>query len=111
MTPGWPRALVPPQHEAFEERAVAWLLDQGPAELRQSVLRQYPVALAVYLQAYVTGALGGVRLAYGQARTELAPVLDPKALEIAQQAIAAEGARLVALVRELDLVVAALQRR
>ncbi|MDD2858000.1 MAG: hypothetical protein PHU75_04920 [Candidatus Nanopelagicales bacterium] len=109
--PGWPRALVPAEHEDFEERAVAWLLDAGPAELRQSSLRQYPIALACYLRAYIGGALEGARLAYGQARTDLGPHLEAQALDATLQAVAAEGARLVALQREIDLVVEALRRR
>lgn len=109
--PGWPRALVPPEHDAFEERAVAWLLDSGPAELRQSALRRHPLALACYLRAHVDGAVQGARQAYGRARTELGPALEPAALDEALQAIAAEGARLVALQREIDLVVGALRTR
>ena len=108
MTPGWPRGLVPASHEEFPERAVSWLLDQGPAELRQSALRSYPAALCAYVQAYVAGALEGVRKAYGQSRTDLAELLQPAELEIVLQAMAAEGARLVALQRELDLVSEAL---
>lgn len=104
MTPGWPRSLVPPQHEEFQEQVVRWLLDQGPAALRQSALRQYPVGLCLYVQAYVTGALEGVRQAYGRSRTALGEHLQAAELEIVQQGMATEGARLVALQRELDLV-------
>ncbi len=104
MTAGWPRALVPPQHEEFNEQVVIWLLDQGPSSLRQSPLRQYPVALCAYVQAYVAGAIEGVRKAYGTSRTAFAGHLQAADLEIVQQAMATEGARLVALQRELDLV-------
>lgn len=85
-----------------------WLLDQGPSSLRQSPLRQYPIALCAYVQAYVSGALDGVRKAYGTSRTSFADHLQASDLEIVQQGMATEGARLVALQRELDLVSQAL---
>ncbi len=108
MIPGWPRSLVPPAHEEFQEQVVTWLLDQGPSSLRQSPLRQYPVALCVYVRAYVNGALEGARKAYGSSRTIFAEQLQAAELETVQQAMATEGARLVALLRELDLVADAL---
>ncbi|MDO8731093.1 MAG: hypothetical protein Q7L55_00720 [Actinomycetota bacterium] len=104
MTAGWPRSLVPPQHEEFGEQVVIWLLDQGPSSLRQSPLRHYPIALCAYVQAYAAGAVDGVRKAYGKSRTAFAGHLQAADLEIVQQAMATEGARLVALQRELDLV-------
>ena len=85
-----------------------WLLDQGPSSMRQSTLRHYPVALCVYVRAYVSGALEGVRKSYGTSRTAFADHLQASDLEIVQQGMAAEGARLVALQRELDLVAEAL---
>lgn len=110
MTPaGWPHGLVPPGHEDFISETVKWLLDIGPADLRSSALRQYPLALALYLESYVTGALEGSRVGYSQTRTNLDGVLQAFDLEIVQQALAAEGARLVALQREIMLVVQGLR--
>jgi hypothetical protein len=106
---GWPHGLVAPDHEDFVQGAVKWLLDQGPAELRISPLRQYPLALALYLESYVRGALEGARVGYSQTRTKLDGVLEASDLELVQQALAAEGARLVAQLRELSLVVKGLR--
>lgn len=111
MTAGWPRSLVPPQHEDFQVQVVIWLLDQGPSTLRTSPLRQYPVALCAYVQAYVTGAIDGVRKAYAKSRTAFGDHLQAADLEVVQQAMATEGARLVALQRELDLVAQALMNQ
>ena len=108
MTPGWPRNLAPPAHEDFEEQVVSWLLDHGPSSLRQSVLRRYPVALCIVVRAHVNGALEGVRKEYSTSRVTFAEHLQAADLELVQQAMATEGARLVALQRELDLVTEAL---
>ena len=109
MIPGWPRSLVPPAHEDFSAQVVMWLLDQGPSSLRQSTLRQYPLALCAYVQAYTRGALEGARKAYGASRTAFSDHLQAADLEIVQQGMATQGAGLVALLRELDLVAEALQ--
>ena len=110
MTPaGSPHGVVSPGHEDFVGEAVKWLLDLGPADLRTSALRQYPLALALYLESYIKGALEGSRVGYSQTRTKLDGVLQAFDLEIVQQALAAEGARLVALQRELTLVVEGLR--
>ena len=106
---GWPHGLVPSNHEDFVSEAVKWLLDLGPAQLRLSPLRQYPLALALYLESYVLGALDGARLGYSKTRTKLDGILQASDLEVVQQALAAEGARLVAQLRELSLVVEGLR--
>jgi len=107
--PGWPRELVSPEHEEFLDNAVKWLLDQGPAQLRQSPLRLYPLALAMYVESFIAGAIEGVRRGYSTTRVNLSGSLEASQLETVQQALASEGARLVALSRELALVNAALQ--
>lgn len=108
-TPGWPHALVTPDHEEFLDSAVKWLLDQGPAELRQSPLRLYPLALAMYVESFISGAIEGVRRGYSKTRVNLSGSLEAAQVETVQQALASEGARLVALSRELALVTQALQ--
>lgn len=105
---GWPRDLPPATTAEFGERVVPWLLDRGPGELRTSRLRAYPRALAAYLEHYVQGCLLATREAYSRARVELAGHLDPRELTEVQQALEAEGARLLHLQRELSLVARAL---
>ncbi len=112
MTPaGWPHGLVSPDHEDFVGLAVKWLLDQGPADLRTSPLRQYPLALALYLDSFTRGAIVGARHGYSQTRSNLDGIYQASDLETVQQALASEGARLVALQRELSLVIDGLQRK
>ena len=106
---GWPHDLVSLDHEDFSSEAVKWLLDQGPADLRTSALRQFPLALALYLEAFILGAIEGSRVGYSQTRTKLEGALQASDLEIVQQAWAAQGARLVALQREIALVVVGLR--
>jgi len=106
--PGWPRDLPPAGTDEFAERVVNWLLDRGPGELRVSRLRAYPLALAAYLELHVQGCLGATREAYARARVELGPHLDPAGLREVQQALEAEGARLLQVQREVGLVAQAL---
>jgi len=108
-TPGWPHDLVPPDHAEFLDNSVKWLLDQGPPELRQSPLRLYPLALAMYVESFIAGAIEGVRRGYSKTRVNLSGSLEAAQVEIVQQALASEGARLVALSREIALVAEALQ--
>ena len=65
--------------------------------------------MALYLEAFTLGALEGSRVGYSQTRTKLEHVLEASDLEIVQQALAAQGARLVALQREIALVVEGLR--
>ena len=106
--PGWPRELAPPGSSEFAERVVPWLLDQGPPDLRSSVLRTLPLALVRYLIHYAEGGLNGARRAYGQARVELGPLLTAAEVATAQQGFEAAGARFLQLQRELALVEGAL---
>ena len=90
---------------------VGWLLDCGPADLRTSPLRRRPLALAAYVSHHVDASLIGARTAYSRARAELGDLLDAAALDEVQQALAAEGARLLQVQREVRLVQAALHDR
>ena len=109
--PGWPRNLPPEGSAEFGEKVVPWLLDHGPAELRTSPLRTLPPALARYLSHYVEGCLVATRRAYGQARVELGGIMPPDQVATAQNAIEAEGARMLQAQREIALVEAAVFRR
>ena len=111
MPPGWPADLPAPGQPEFDERVVGWLLDRGPADLRTSQLRLRPVALAGYLAHHVDACLAGARTAYARARAELGALLEPAALTEVQQALEAEGARLLQVQREVRLVTAALRDR
>ena len=106
---GWPKDLPPPGSAAFEDRVVGWLLDRAPGEIRTSRLRGYPVALATYVEHHVAGCLSATRRAYGQARVELSPLMEAAEVQIVQQALEAEGARLLQVEREVRLVARAVR--
>jgi len=101
-----------PEDPAFTERAVAWLLDIGPAEWRtSSILREQPVLLAFRAHADVCARVEGARTAYSSARADLRDTVTPPALEGFLAALEAEGAALLALEREVGLVEEALRGR
>ena len=106
--PGWPRDLPPPVTDEFAAKVTGWLLDRGPSDLRLSPLRNYPVALARVVSHVIEGQLAGTRRAYAQARVELSGALAPADISVVQSALEAEGARLLAVQRELVLVEEAL---
>ncbi|HTY71302.1 MAG TPA: hypothetical protein VMI11_02640 [Actinomycetes bacterium] len=110
VPPGWPREVEPPESDGFVESAAAWLLDQAPPEFRaHEILRRHPVVLARFTAHHVAGALGAARDGYRSARTELRDVVSPEVVAEALQAWEAEGARLLALSRAVDLVEQALR--
>jgi hypothetical protein len=105
---GWPRDLPPPGTDEFEARVTGWLLDRGPADLRASAIRQWPLALAHLLVRVVEAELEGARRAYASARVDLGPHLSADELSSVQAALEAEGARLLQVQREVSLVARAL---
>ena len=107
---GWPRDLPPPGTAEFDGKVVGWLLDRGPADLRLSPLRHYPLALARFVARLVDSGLDGTRGAYASARVELGEHLTPDELTVVQSALEVEGARLLQIQREVALVEDALQR-
>ena len=61
---GWPAEVPDPEEPAFVERAVAWLLDLGPAEWRtMPPFREQPVLLAFRAHSDVRARLEGARAA------------------------------------------------
>ena len=107
---GWPRDLPPPGTDEFVSKVTGWLLDRGPADLRMSPIRQFPIALVRVVRHVVEAELDGMRRAYANARVELADALTPAQIGTVQVALEAEGARLLQVQRELALVEEALHR-
>jgi hypothetical protein len=107
---GWPRDLPPPLTEEFAAKVTGWLLDRGPADLRLSTIKQYPVALARVISHVLEGQIEGVRHAYANARVELGESLDAAQIAVVQAGLEAEGARIISVQRELALVEEALRR-
>ena len=110
IPPGWPAGVHPPGSEDFESTAVGWLLDVVPADYRlHGVLRRYPVALATLARYHSKACVEGARQGYRTARTELAGVLPPHAIDTVLAAYRKEGARLAATAEAVDLVERALR--
>jgi len=100
----------PPGSEDFESTAVGWLLDVVPPDYRlHGVLRRYPVALAALARYHSKACVEGARQGYRTARTELAGVLPPHAIDTVLAAYRKEGARLAATAEAVDLVERALR--
>jgi hypothetical protein len=100
----------PPGSEDFESTAVGWLLDVVPPDYRlHGVLRRYPVALATLARYHSKACVDGARQGYRTARTELAGVLPPHAIDTVLAAYRKEGARLAATAEAVDLVERALR--
>jgi len=110
IPPGWPAGVHPPRSEDFESTAVGWLLDVVPPDYRlHGVLRRYPVALATLARYHSKACVEGARQGYRTARTELAGVLPPHAIDTVLAAYRKEGARLAATAEAVDLVERALR--
>lgn len=109
VPPGWPREVPPPGADGWERRAVGWLFDLCPADLRaHDVLRRYPRALAFVAAGQVDAALDGVRASVAAARADLRDALPPPAVSEVVSALQVEQARLEAARRSLALVADAL---
>ena len=102
---GWPAGVHPPGTKGFEETAVKWLLDVVPPDYRvHGVLVRHPVALAALARHHVDACLDGARKAYRSTRTELGRDLPPSAVAAVLAVYKAEGIRLVATAKAVDLV-------
>jgi hypothetical protein len=107
---GWPDGVRLPGSEGFEESAVSWLLDVVPPDYRlHGVLVRHPVALAALARHHLDACVEGARAGYRCARSELGKDLPPSGLTAVLAAYQAEGQRLVATAKAVDLVGRALR--
>ena len=108
--PGWPPGVPPPHTPGWEDRAVAWLLDQCPPDYRSYAgWRRQAVALAWLADRHVDGQVTAMRQAYREVRVELAGLVTPEALAEVRAHLEAEGLRLVATKRSCALVLEAMR--
>lgn len=107
---GWPTGVHPPGTSGFEETAVKWLLDVVPPDYRvHGVLLRHPIALGTLARHHADACVQGARKAYRCARTELGRDLPPSAVAAVLAVYEAEGTRLVATAKAVDLVCRALR--
>jgi hypothetical protein len=110
VPPGWPAGVHPPGAPDFEATAVAWLLDVVPPDYRlYGVLRRHPIALATMAKHHVDACVLGARQGYRSARTELGGALPAAGVDAVLEAYRAEGRRLVAAAKAVDLIGRALR--
>jgi len=118
--PGWPKGVPSPtpaggDDEAtavWTDRAALWLFDQSPAEYRQyPLLRRHPLILAWLMRQNNEALTDAARRSYATARAELAPLISPMVIAQLLATLERDGARLLALQREADLVWDAMQRQ
>jgi hypothetical protein len=107
---GWPSSVRPPGAPDWEQTAVVWLLDLCPTEYRRyEVLRRHPLVLARFAAWHVAGAREAARRGLERIRTDLRDLVSPETVSAAVAAMEREGARLVRVAREVDLVERALR--
>lgn len=104
---GWPEGVAP--RVPRTERRLPWLLDFLPDLRGHGAVRRHPVILAVIARHTVTGALEGARRGYRVARSELGEAVPPHAVDAALKAYQAEGRRLVAAAKGIEVVERALR--
>jgi len=89
---------------------VTWLLDVVPPDYRlHGVLLRHPLALAALARHHLAACVDGARQGYRSARAELGNDLPPGGVAAVLAAYQAEGSRLVATARAVDLVSRALR--
>jgi hypothetical protein len=105
LPPGWPTGVHPPGSEEFQATAIDWLLDVVPPDYRlHGVLRRHPEALAAMARHHTAACVEGARQGYRTARTELAEVLPPHAIDAVLAAYRSEGRRLAEIAQAVALV-------
>jgi hypothetical protein len=105
----WPEGVQPPGTDGWEATVVTWLLDLVPKYRQYPAVRRYPLILAYVAHHLVRGSVEGAREGYRTVRTELAEHVPPHAVDAALKAYRAEGRRLAATERAVELVERALR--
>lgn len=102
---GWPPGVPPSVVPGWEKEAVAWLLDQCPADYRgYAVWRRHPAALAWITVRHLSAQIEGMRQAWRSARPDLGQMLAPESLDGVLGCLGEEGLRLRAALRSAELV-------
>jgi hypothetical protein len=109
VPPGWPAEVLPPGVDGWQDTAVAWLLDNGPAEWRQDpVLTRHPVLLARRAAEHLAADVDAARAAWLPADRWAGLGLPADAREPVLRMLAREGPALAARLRAAQMVADAL---
>ncbi len=109
VPPGWPSQVHPPGTDRFEDTALGWLLELVPPEYRRyGVLRRYPIALARMARQHVSASVEAAREGSHRPRRPRRR-RPPHGVDSVLDAYRREGARLVAVLRAVELVETALR--
>ncbi|MBK9475808.1 MAG: hypothetical protein IPL94_06085 [Tetrasphaera sp.] len=104
--------MPPPAVAGWEQRAVAWLLDQCPADYRlYAGWRRHPLALAWVTTRHLDAQLEAMRTAYRHLRGDLTDAIGPEGVAQVLADLEAEGVRLLAARRAAGLVLDAMEGR
>ena len=109
MPRGWPASVSTPGTPHWEASAAAWLLEMFPDYRAYRGMCEHPAVLAFTARHILTGAVEGARQGYRLTRGELGPVVPPPAIGTALNELRAEGQRLSAVLRSVELVEQALR--
>jgi hypothetical protein len=110
--PGWPADVPPPGVPGWERRAVAWLFDACPPDFRAyELLHRQPVVLARVTAGQVAASVEACRRGLATTRAELRGLVAPEVVEQTIALYEAEGARLSAVGRGVEVVAQALEGR
>jgi hypothetical protein len=88
----------------FFIREVTWLLDLLPEYRRYPALGRDPVIFAFEARNALEGAVDGARRGYRTTRGDLRGLVPPHAISAALKDLRAEGLRLSAALRSVELV-------
>jgi hypothetical protein len=112
VPPGWPDRVRPPGTPHWETSAVAYLLDQCPADFRgYRVLRNHPLVLVQFAEHFVEGQCGAVADGLAAVRAGLRGQVRPDVVEAAAEVWLEQGAALMRTRRSVGLVGEALRGR
>ncbi len=104
--------MPPPEADGWQQRAVAWLLDQCPADYRlYAGWRRHPLALAWVTTRHLDAQLEAMRMAYRHLRPDLTDAIGPEGVSQVLADLEAEGVRLLAAARAAALVLEAMEGR
>ncbi|SDT48193.1 hypothetical protein [Microlunatus soli] len=105
VPPGWPATVRPPGVEGWERQAIAHLLDCCPPDFRREALfARHPLVLAIFAERCVQGQQRAAHDGLALVRADLGDRFDQPVVDAAVDVWQAESARLIRVVREVDLL-------